>query len=138
MRSEFIAWGLLMLIVLTTASCSSKVYPTFPERVFSNPWSMDAQGIEHLREAVNALNMGDKVERVVENVGVPDSDHTTNKNERVGIFTYYVIRLRADSPIESDRIVLIAFDRRDKVRAIYSNVTGVLIRNWAGYPNSFK
>ena len=87
---------------------------------------------------MNALNMGDKVERVVENVGVPDSDHTTNKNERVGIFTYYVIRLRADSPIESDRIVLIAFDRRDKVRAIYSNVTGVLIRNWAGYPNSFK
>jgi hypothetical protein len=99
---------------------------------------MDAKGIERLREAVNALNMGDKVERVVENVGVPDSDHITNKNGRVRIFTYYVTRQRVDSSIESDKIVNIAFDRWDKVRAIYSNVTGVLTRNWPGYPNSFK
>ena len=138
MRSESMPRGLVMLIVLATASCSSKDYPTFPERVFSTPWLMDAKGIEHLREAVNALNMGDKVERVVENVGVPDLDQTINKNEKVRTFTYYVTRQRSDWSIESDRIVLIAFDRREKVRGIYSNVEGVATRNWPGYPDSFK
>jgi len=123
----FVALG---VVVFATVSCSSPGQPTFPERAFDTAWVMDASAVEHLRASVNAVNLGDGVERVVKTVGVPDSDHMVQKNEKNRIFTYYVTRQRADSPIESDKVAKIAFDGRDKVKAIFSNVEGIASRNW--------
>lgn len=130
MESKAVQLGLVGLILLTGASCSSTSQSVFPERVFSAPWSMDAVALESLKTKVNALKVGDKVDHVLETVGIPDSDQSYNKNGRNRIFTYYVTRSRVDSPNESDRVVKIALDQQNKVKAIYSNVEDIRSRNW--------
>ena len=135
MRSKAMLFAPLALIIFASA-CSSANQPALPERVFTAPWSMEPSAVDGFRTRVNAINLGDKVDHVVAIVGVPDSDQTFKKNETNRIFTYYVTRQRADSPIESDKIVLIAFNGRNKVKATYSNVENIATRNWPGHSNT--
>ncbi len=129
MKFGAISIGLAIIAILMVASCSTPSQTAFPERVFTAPWSMDPDSLGRLRSNVNAVNLGDDVTHVIKVVGIPDADRSVRKNETIRTFTYYVQRQRTDSPIESDRIVLIAFDDRNKVKTIYSNVEKINSRN---------
>jgi hypothetical protein len=123
-------FGALALLIMGAMSCSSSSQPHFSERVFSDAWSMDAKDLERLRTSTNAVNLGDDIGHVVEGVGIPDRDHTIKKNEQIRFLTYYVTRQRADSALESDKVVIIALNSHNKVKAIYSNVDRIPSRNW--------
>jgi hypothetical protein len=58
----------------------------------------------------------------------------SKKNGRVRTLVFYVTRQESDSPLETDRVVLIGLNSHNKVKAIYSNVEGILTRNWPGIP----
>jgi hypothetical protein len=75
------------------------------------------------------MELGEDIAQTIAMLGVPDDDKTEKKNEQVRIFTYYVTRQRADSPLNSDKVVLIGFNADGKVKAIYSNVDGVRTRS---------
>jgi hypothetical protein len=124
--------GMLCTLVLVLSSCgkSNEKPSAYPERAFTAPWSMDSDSLTRLKLKVNALILGDDLAEVVKTVGVPDTDHTVKKDEAVRILTYYVTRQRTDSPVESDKVVYIAFDQNGKVKGIYSNVEGISTRNW--------
>lgn len=118
------------ILTIVLLSCTSSSEPQFPERIFSSSWSMSATDLGRLRGAVNAIQLGDNIEHVVKTVGIPDADQSFKKNEQNRIFTYYVTRQRPNAPLESDKLVLIAFNSHDKVKAIYSNVDKISNRNW--------
>lgn len=102
----------------------------FPERTFNTPWTMDTKTLERLKLNVNAVDLGDDIAQVVKRVGVPDGDYTVKKNDKNRFLTYYATRQRADSRIESDKVVVIALNDDDKVKAIFSNIDGITTRNW--------
>lgn len=133
MTNKAILLGALGFIFVSVAACSSATPSSFPDRIFTAPWSMEASAVERLRIKVDSINLGDKVDHVVSTMGVPDSDHTVRKNKTNRIFTYYITRHSAGTTIESDKIVQIAFDNRSRVKAIYSNVEFIATRNWPGY-----
>ena len=91
---------------------------------------MDTKTLERLKLNVNAVNLGDDIAQVVKRVGVPDGDYTVKKNDKNRFLTYYATRQRADSRIESDKVVVIALNDDDKVKAIFSNIDGITTRNW--------
>jgi hypothetical protein len=133
----FSRFGAVILMITIIAECSSSKKriespPVFAERVFSGPWSMDDRSLQRLVKNVNALSLGDDIRKVVDQAGIPDRDYTVEKNKRIRFFIYVVTRHRADSPIESDKSISIAFDRNNKIDSIYSNVDGIQTRNWPG------
>ncbi len=104
--------------------------PRFPERQFTNSWTMEQTVLARFKERANEISVGDDISRVIGVVGAPDKDETSEKNERVRVFVYYATRQRADSAIDSDRVVIIGFNRHAKVTRIYSNVEGIPSKNW--------
>lgn len=55
---------------------------------------MEAAKLEHLKNNVAQVNIGDDIITVVDVVGIPDVDQTIQKNEKHRFF-YYLLR---DSP----------------------------------------
>ena len=91
---------------------------------------MDKNTLERLTATVNAIPLGDDIAHVVTVLGPPDSDHADQKNEYHRFFTYFVTRQRADNPLDSDRVVLLAFNKAERLAAVYSNVQKIATRNW--------
>ena len=127
------------VLFLVVAACSCRrdtvdSIPRFPERQFTNSWSMDQSALERFKGHVNQILVGDDITRLINVVGLPDKDETSEKNERVRTFVYYVTRQRADTGIEGDKVVIVGLNRNAKVTRIYSNVEGIPSKNW--FPES--
>ncbi len=82
--------------------------------MFHEPWSIDRKALDYLTSTVNAIKPGDDIHRVVDTIGIPDSDHFTDKNRKTHYLTYYVIRRESASANKLNKLVIIALD--DSVR----------------------
>jgi len=97
---------------------------------------MPAKDIERLKVNVNAVHVGDAIQLVIGTVGVPDRDYRAGKDRNARFFVYWVTRQDPLSYNLSDKLVLIAFDRGNKVIGTYSNVEGIKTKNWPGAADS--
>lgn len=91
---------------------------------------MDSKSLELLKARVNRVNLNDDIELVLARCGPPDVDITIAKNEKIRFFHYFVTRRSPDSANEFDKVVIIAFNSKNKVKGIHSNVDRIATRNW--------
>jgi hypothetical protein len=127
-------WFIVLLLV-TCSGCQRSAppassVPRFPERTFTDHWSMDPVALKHFTENANAVPVGADIREVIRALGAPDVDHAVQKNEYHRTFTYYVTRKLSDHPLESDKYVLFGFDRDGRLERVYSDVESIPSKNW--------